>query len=129
MIEAYGLSNYRVLKKNAQLAINYLERHRNPYGVWRYQPRDGDNDTSVTGWCVLAYKSARDFDLEVNQTALQLSESSGQDQDGAQVVEKIRRLDARRPVLPVIRPGAAELAAHEARAVDDAGVVLEAAPG
>jgi DNA polymerase-3 subunit epsilon len=49
------------------------------------------------------------------QTALQLSESSGQDQDGAQVVEKIRRLDPERKILPVIRPGADELAAHEAQ--------------
>ncbi|MBK8978870.1 MAG: terpene cyclase/mutase family protein [Planctomycetes bacterium] len=75
MVEAYGLSDYRVLQGNAQRAINYLEWHRNPYSVWRYQPRDGDNDTSVTGWCVMAYKSALDFHLEVNEQAFKLAET------------------------------------------------------
>ncbi|MCA9547731.1 MAG: tetratricopeptide repeat protein, partial [Myxococcales bacterium] len=43
--EAYGLSKYKILRPTVQKAINYLESHRNPYGVWRYQPRDNDNDT------------------------------------------------------------------------------------
>jgi hypothetical protein len=75
MVEAYGLSEYRLLKKHAQGGINYLEWHRNPYMVWRYQPRDGDNDTSVTGWAVMAYKSAQDFKLDVNKQALTLAET------------------------------------------------------
>ena len=43
MCEAYGLSNYKLLRKIAQGGINYLESHRNPYACWRYQPRDNDN--------------------------------------------------------------------------------------
>ena len=70
MCEAFGLSNYTLLKKNAQNGINYLEQHRNPYLVWRYQPRDNDNDTSVTGWCVMAYESAKYFKLQVNDQAI-----------------------------------------------------------
>ena len=70
MIEAYGLSNSILLKRYAQGGLNYLESHRNPYSVWRYQPQDGQNDTSVTSWAVRAYKSAMDFGLEVNWTAL-----------------------------------------------------------
>jgi hypothetical protein len=72
MCEAFGLSNYTLLKKNAQMGINYLESHRNPYSVWRYQPRDNDNDTSVTGWCIMAYESAKHFKLDVNDQALKL---------------------------------------------------------
>lgn len=75
MVEAYGLSDYKLLRKNAQMGINYLEAHRNPYSVWRYQPRDNDNDTSVTGWCVMAYKSAQDFGLEVNAAAMKMAET------------------------------------------------------
>ncbi len=75
MVEAYGLSDSRILKPNAQGGLNYLEYHRNPYSVWRYQPRDGDNDTSVTGWAVMAYKSAQDFKLDVNSQALTLAEA------------------------------------------------------
>ncbi len=70
MCEAQGLSDYSSLRKYAQRGINYLESHRNPYGAWRYQPRDDDNDTSVTGWCVMAYKSGKDFGLQVSDSAL-----------------------------------------------------------
>ncbi|MFT7537491.1 MAG: hypothetical protein ACI85K_003450 [Hyphomicrobiaceae bacterium] len=73
LCEAYGLSNYKLLKKPAQRAIEYLESHRNAYSVWRYQPRDQDNDISVTGWAVMAYKSGKFFDLQVNDEALRLS--------------------------------------------------------
>jgi hypothetical protein len=73
MCEAYGLSGYITLRECAQGGINYLEAHRNPYGVWRYQPRDNDNDTSVTGWCIMAYSTARHFGLQVNTSALQLA--------------------------------------------------------
>jgi hypothetical protein len=72
MCEAYGLSNYQLLKQSAQNGINYLESHRNPYSVWRYQPRDNDNDTSVTSWCLLACQTGEFFGLEVNPNALKL---------------------------------------------------------
>jgi hypothetical protein len=67
MCEAYGLSGEDDLKKPAQLGIDYLEKHRNPYAGWRYRPRDGDNDMSVTSWAVAAYGAGRDFGLEVNE--------------------------------------------------------------
>jgi hypothetical protein len=51
------------------LAVNYIQHARNPYGVWRYQPRSGDNDSSVTGWMILALKSADDFGLRVDRDA------------------------------------------------------------
>ena len=73
LVEAHGLSRYRVLKKKAQRAIDYIERARNPYKVWRYYPRDGDNDTSITGWMVFALKSAKEFGLKVDEQALKYS--------------------------------------------------------
>jgi hypothetical protein len=72
MCEAFGLSKYTLLKPVAQKGVNYLESHRNPYSVWRYQPRDNDNDTSVTGWCIMAYESGEFFGLEINKSALGL---------------------------------------------------------
>ncbi len=73
MCEAFGLSNSSLLKETAQKGINYLEQHRNPYSVWRYQPRDNDNDTSVTGWCIMAYESGEFFGLTINKEALKYS--------------------------------------------------------
>ena len=75
MCEAFGLSDYKLLKKSAQKGINYLESHRNPYSVWRYQPRDNDNDISVTGWAIMAYESGKFFKLQVNTSALKLCET------------------------------------------------------
>jgi len=70
LVEAAGLSEYRLIRPAVQKALDYLESHRNPYMVWRYQPRDNDNDTSVTGWGIMAYVSARNFGFEVNDRAL-----------------------------------------------------------
>ncbi|MCK5941528.1 MAG: terpene cyclase/mutase family protein [Planctomycetes bacterium] len=72
--EAYGLSDSRVLKKYAQRGLNYLESHRNAYSVWRYQPQDQDNDISVTGWAIMAYKSGKYFDLQINDDAMRNAE-------------------------------------------------------
>jgi hypothetical protein len=68
--EAFGLSEHRPLKKPAQDAINYIAQARNPYGVWRYTPRGGDGDTSISGWMVQALLSAKEFALEVDDNAL-----------------------------------------------------------
>ncbi|MEO6594799.1 MAG: prenyltransferase/squalene oxidase repeat-containing protein [Planctomycetota bacterium] len=72
MCEAYGRSKYQLLADSAQRGINYLESHRNPLGVWRYQPRDGDNDSSVTAWCLFACVSGDSYGLKVNPDSLQL---------------------------------------------------------
>jgi hypothetical protein len=71
--EAAGLSESKQLRETVQKGIDYLESHRNPYAVWRYQPRDNDNDTSVTAWAVHAYASANFFRLRVNQDAMKVA--------------------------------------------------------
>ncbi|MEO0481623.1 MAG: prenyltransferase/squalene oxidase repeat-containing protein [Planctomycetota bacterium] len=73
LCEAGGLSGNRRVLSIAQKAVDYLEYHRNPYSVWRYEPKSGENDTSITGWCTLALVSANFFDLNVNPSALQLA--------------------------------------------------------
>jgi hypothetical protein len=51
--------------------VNYIAIARNPYMGWRYVPRGGDNDTSVTALCVMALKSARFAGLDVDPDAFQ----------------------------------------------------------
>jgi hypothetical protein len=96
LCEAYGLSQNKLWKEPAQRAINFLcsAQKSNPNGTgkwgWRYTaPSDveaaraeygsdeagfkaamTDADTSVTGWCVMALKSAVISGLEVPQDAI-----------------------------------------------------------
>jgi len=58
LAEAYGLSTAAVYKQPAQKAIDFLVEAQNPGLGWRYTARPGNNDTSVTGWAVMALKSA-----------------------------------------------------------------------
>ena len=70
--EAYGLSKWPFLKEPAQKGINFIHSARNPYKAWRYAyPPDGNNDMSITGWMVMALKSAEDFGLRVDHSALE----------------------------------------------------------
>jgi hypothetical protein len=59
MVEAYGMTGSSVLRRPAQKALDFISLARNPYFVWRYGVKPGDNDTSVTGWMMMALKSAR----------------------------------------------------------------------
>ena len=59
MVEAYGMTYASTLKGPAQKGLEFLALARNPYGAWRYGIKPGDNDTSVTGWTMMALKSAR----------------------------------------------------------------------
>jgi len=56
--EAFGMTNAGMLAVPAQKAVDFLVAAQNPGKGWRYTPRCGDNDTSVTGWAVMALKSA-----------------------------------------------------------------------
>jgi len=62
--EAYGMTESQILKDPAQKAIDFLVQAKNPYKAWRYSPKCGENDSSVTGWCVMALKSAELSNLE-----------------------------------------------------------------
>ncbi len=86
MCEACGLSDYRVLREPAERGLAYLSLHRNPYGAWRYQPRDGDADTSVTGWCLIALASGKSLGLTVDESALR---------DGMRLLDQCTGADGR----------------------------------
>jgi prenyltransferase beta subunit len=65
LCETYGMTQDPEIKENAQRAINFLVQSQDPQGGgWRYQPKIG-SDTSVTGWCMMAMKSAELSGLEV----------------------------------------------------------------
>jgi hypothetical protein len=69
LAEAWGMTPTRFLHEPAQRAVNFLLASQNPGKGWRYSVRCGDNDTSVTGWCVMALKSAEASSLRVPKRA------------------------------------------------------------
>jgi len=69
MTEAYALTGSPLFKQSAQNAIDFIHKAQNPYLAWRYGVRPRDNDSSVTGWMVMALKSAKMANLRVADDA------------------------------------------------------------
>jgi hypothetical protein len=69
MAEAYGMTQSPLFKASAQNGIDFVLQCQNPYLAWRYGVRPQDNDTSVTGWMVLALRVAKEAGLEVDPAA------------------------------------------------------------
>ncbi|RME80030.1 MAG: hypothetical protein D6785_10755, partial [Planctomycetota bacterium] len=66
LCEAYAITKDFQLKDYAQRAVDFIVKCQNPGLGWRYDDetpekavRPGKNDTSVTGWAVLALKAAK----------------------------------------------------------------------
>jgi hypothetical protein len=71
MAEAYGLTQSPLFKSSAQNGINFVLQCQNPYLAWRYGVRPQDNDTSVTGWMVMALKSAKGAGLDIDPASFE----------------------------------------------------------
>ena len=54
------------LKKSVTDAVKLCLRAQNDERGWRYGIKPGDSDTSVTGWMVLALKTAKNADLDTS---------------------------------------------------------------
>jgi len=58
LCEAYGMTQDEALKEPAQKAVDFMINSQDPVGGgWRYQP-GYESDTSVSGWFMMALKSA-----------------------------------------------------------------------
>ncbi len=65
LCEAYGMTQDASIRDNAQAAVDFLIKSQDKNaGGWRYIPGVG-SDTSVTGWCMMALKSAELAGLKV----------------------------------------------------------------
>ncbi len=64
MVEAYGMTESPIFKRSAQKALDFIALARNPYFAWRYGVKPGDNDTSCSGWMMMALKSAKLIDAD-----------------------------------------------------------------
>ncbi|MEE8467929.1 MAG: prenyltransferase/squalene oxidase repeat-containing protein, partial [Planctomycetota bacterium] len=71
LARVHGIAPDLGLESAAQAAVDLVLRARNPYGAWRYDlPPSGDNDTSITGWMVLALTAAARAGLRTDSAAL-----------------------------------------------------------
>jgi hypothetical protein len=71
--EAYGMTRVPRLGRMAQAAINYIVAEQPEHGGFRYKgaTTENDGDTSVTGWQIMAIKSALMADLKVPDQAVE----------------------------------------------------------
>lgn len=69
LIETYGMTLAPRVRAPAQKAIDFIIQAQNPGKGWRYTTRSGDNDSSVTGWCVMALEIAELSGLDFSETA------------------------------------------------------------
>ncbi len=65
MVEAFGMTGSSIWRGSAQRALDFIAMTRNPYFAWRYGIKPGDNDTSVTGWMMMALKSAKIINADI----------------------------------------------------------------
>ncbi|MHC4661195.1 MAG: prenyltransferase/squalene oxidase repeat-containing protein [Planctomycetota bacterium] len=66
---AYAMTRDSRLRAPAQKAAAYIINAQNPGYGWKYLPRDGKNDSSTTGWMVLALLAAREAKIAVPNTS------------------------------------------------------------
>jgi hypothetical protein len=72
LAEALVFSDDPALRAAAERAVEVVHRARNPYGAWRYDlPPIGENDTSITGWMVVALISAEHAGLTIDPAAIE----------------------------------------------------------
>lgn len=68
LCEAYGMTQDEALREPAQRAVKFMVDVQDPRGGgWRYQPGI-ESDTSVSGWFMMALKSAELAGLDVPRT-------------------------------------------------------------
>lgn len=63
--ELFAMTNDENLREPAQRAVDFCVRAQSNQGGWRYQAGGHDADTSVTGWFIVALKSAQMSGLDV----------------------------------------------------------------
>jgi hypothetical protein len=64
LVEAYGLTGDTTLLQPATQGVQAIVAAQNRSGGWDYGPGGARGDTSVTGWQVMALKSARKVGIE-----------------------------------------------------------------
>jgi hypothetical protein len=74
LAEAYGLTKDPSLRKPLQQAVDFVVAAQNKtHGAWDYRPKSKRMDTSVSGWQLMALKSADLAGIEIPADSLRLA--------------------------------------------------------
>ena len=74
LAEAYGLTKDPDLREPLERAVQFVIEAQHPQtGAWDYRPRSTRIDTSVSGWQLMALKSAHMADVKVDDRSFKLS--------------------------------------------------------
>jgi len=65
LAEAYGMTKSSELKELAQKAVDIILSRQNEYLGWDYRKPTPRNDLSITGWQIMALKSAKSSGLDI----------------------------------------------------------------
>jgi hypothetical protein len=68
--EAYGLTRNKDLAAVARKGVAYFVARQSASGGWRYEPGDGQADSSVTCWAAMALAASRKAGIDVPDTTL-----------------------------------------------------------
>jgi hypothetical protein len=69
--EACAMTGDHRLKTTCRKGVDFLLNAQNPGLAWKYEPRSKRNDTSVTGWMVLALKAAEAAGIQVEKSVFE----------------------------------------------------------
>jgi TPR repeat protein len=69
LCEAYAVSQDETLRPYAEVAVRFCVESQNAGQGWKYGVQSGRNDTSVTGWMVLALKAGQTAGIDVPDAA------------------------------------------------------------
>lgn len=67
VIEGFDATGNSAMRGPAQKAVDFLVKAKNPGFGWRYVYQAGATDSSVTGWCVMALKSAENAGISFDR--------------------------------------------------------------
>ena len=74
LAEAYGLTKDPSLRETLQQAVDFVVAAQNKsHGAWDYRPKSKRMDTSVSGWQLMALKSADLAGIEIPSESLRLA--------------------------------------------------------